>query len=189
MRKYIFESYEWKGNNGLSRLKYCPVCGTKCEDKEESLRIRPTCPNCGFVHYRNPSPGVVVLIEQERKILLGKRAPSSFEPGKWCLPGGFIEFDDDFVTSAMREVKEETDLDIEVKSILNVSSNFLSENLHTLVIVVKGHVISGTPNPGDDIVELDWFKSSGNLPEIAFSGDEYLIQHFDALDKQAIPLN
>ena len=78
-------------------------------------------------------------------------------------------------------------LDIEIKSILSVSSNFLSANLHALVIVLKGHVIKGTPKPGDDIVDLDWFRTD-NLPEIAFSEDRYLIQHLDDWNKQAIPL-
>ena len=41
--------------------------------------------------------------------------------------------------------------------------------------------------PGDDIVQLDWFRSD-ELPEFAFSADKYLIEHFDDWDKQAIPL-
>ncbi len=177
-RQYFFESYSWKGNDGLKNLKYCPTCGTKCTKKEESLRVRPVCPSCGFVHYRNPYPGVVVLIEKEGLILLGKRALGSFQAGKWCLPGGFVEFDENFIVSAVREVKEETDLDVEINSIISVSSNFLSSDLHALVISLRANVINGIPKPGDDIEELKWFNMVEQLPEMAFSADTYLIESF-----------
>ncbi|MCG6910705.1 MAG: NUDIX hydrolase [Deltaproteobacteria bacterium] len=155
-------------------------------NREESLRIRPTCPNCGYVHYRNPCPGVVVIIEQEDRILLGKRAAGSFQAGKWCLPGGFIEFDEDYVASAVREVKEETNLEIEVNSILNVNSNFLSRDFHTLVITVVADVKKGCPEPGDDIVELGWFHINGDFPDMAFSADEYIIRQFRKLRPKAL---
>jgi 8-oxo-dGTP diphosphatase len=187
-RQYFFKSYNWKNNGGLNSLKYCPACGTKCVAKEESLRIRPACPGCGFVHYRNPCPGVVVLIEQEGKILLGKRLSGSFQAGKWCLPGGFIEFDEDFIAAAMREVKEETNLDIEVQSILNVSSNFLASELHTLVVTLFAIVLKGVPEPGDDIEELRWFQISGKLPDMAFQADTYMIKHFNDFKPKALSL-
>jgi len=187
-RQYFFESYDWKDNDGLSNLKYCPACETKCEKKEESLRVRPVCPKCGFVHYKNPYPGVVVAIEKEGKILLGKRAPGSFQAGKWCLPGGFVEFDDNFVDSAIREVKEETDLDVEINAILSVSSNFLSSDLHALVVSLRATVIGGTPRPGDDIVELQWFDIAGQLPEMAFSADTYLIEFLNENTADVISL-
>lgn len=187
-RKYFFESYNWKGNNGLSNLQYCPVCGTKCLIIENKLRARPTCPSCGFIHYKNPNPGVVVLIERDGKVLLGKRGTDSFQPEKWCLPGGFIEFGEDFIAASVREVKEESNLDIEIKSILNVSSNFLSHKLHTLVIVLNAVVINGNLKPGDDIIELDWFRITGKLPEIAFEADRYLIEHLNEIKKDCISI-
>jgi 8-oxo-dGTP diphosphatase len=187
-RQYFFESYNWKDNDGSQNLKYCPVCGTKCAQQEKNLQIRPTCPSCGFVHYRNPYPGVVVLIEQEGSVLLGRRASGSFQAGKWCLPGGFIEFDENFIMAAIREVKEETNLDIEVKSILNVSSNFLALDLHTLVVTLVANVLKGVPKPGDDIEELRWFQISGKLPEMAFQADTYIIKHFYEFKQKAISL-
>ena len=188
-RQYFFESYNWKNNGELNNLKYCPACGTKCELKEKNLRARPTCPGCGYVHYRNPYPGVVVIIEQECKVLLGKRASGSFQAGKWCLPGGFIEFDENFIFAAIREVKEETNLDIEVKSILNVSSNFLSSDLHTLVVTLVASVLKGIPKPGDDIEDLRWFHISENLPDMAFHADTYVIKHYYDFKPKALPLS
>ncbi len=188
-RKNVWESYEWQNNNGLQNLKFCPVCGTKCIQEIQGARSRPTCPSCGFVHYKNPYPGVVVIIENKGNILLGKRAEGSYQVGKWCLPGGFIEFDEDFLSAAIREVKEETDLDIEVKSILNVSSIFHSTELHTLVVTLAAKVVGGIPIPGDDLDELQWFPINGQLPEMAFSADAYILERYDDLKDPYLPVN
>jgi 8-oxo-dGTP pyrophosphatase MutT (NUDIX family) len=67
----------------------------------------------------------VVLIEKDGQVLLGQRS-GSYGAGKWGLPQGFIEFDEDFLSAAIREVKEETGLDVEIRSIISVVSNFLS---------------------------------------------------------------
>ena len=129
-----------------------------------------------------------MLIEQDGQVLLGKRANGSFLAGKWCLPGGFIEFDEDFICSAIREVKEETSLDIEIESIFNVSSNFLSPDLHTLVVTLAAKVSGGVPRPGDDIEALKWFQISANLPDMAFPADKYIIKHYHDFKPKALTL-
>ena len=67
-RIHVWESYDWRDNNGLQKLKYGPACGTKCVHELFGSRNRPTCPSCGFVHYKNPFPGVVVNFEHEGNI-------------------------------------------------------------------------------------------------------------------------
>ncbi len=188
-RRHVWKSYDWHGNDGLQNLNYCPACGTKCEQAFQGGRDRPVCPACGFVYYKNPYPGVVVIIQDRDKILLGKRAEGSFQSGKWCLPGGFIEYDEDFLTSAIREVKEETNLEIEIQSILNVSSIFHSPELHTLVVTLVARVVEGVPRPGDDLDELRWFSYNDRLPEMAFPADEYVLENYDGLKRISLPVN
>lgn len=77
--------------------------------------------------------------------------------GKWRLPQGYVEFDEDFLSAAIREVKEETGLDVEIRSILNVVSNALSPRLHTLAIILLAGIRAGEPRPGDDLETLEWF--------------------------------
>ena len=134
--KQVFSTQLGGNNDGrLGQFKYCPFCGTELALKDKGGGQRPACSNCGFVQFRNPVPGVVVLIEKEGTVLLGKRR-GGFGAGKWGLPQGYIEFDEDFLTAAIREVKEETGLDVEIRSILNVVSNLLAPGLHTLAIVL-----------------------------------------------------
>ena len=54
---------------------------------------------------------VDVIIQKENKVLLIQR---KFEPfkDKWALPGGFVEDDEEVITAALRELKEETRADL-----------------------------------------------------------------------------
>lgn len=170
-------------------FKFCPYCAHPLAEKYENTITRKYCPACGFVQYRNPLPGVSVLIVKDGKVLLGKRGPASFRPGTWCLPGGFIEFDEDFISAAHREVLEETGLEIEVESIINVVSNFLSNRLHGLVVVFLASVRGGNLRAGDDLESLDWFPLKGDLPEMAFESDTYLIQRYVGEPISEIPVD
>jgi 8-oxo-dGTP diphosphatase len=173
----VFSTYNWRGNRGLDKFKYCPICGSQLALTQTDFKPRPYCPNCGFIHYRNPFPSVSILIVQENKVILGKR---SGEPGKgkWALPSGYVEFENDFLTAAVREVKEETGLEIEILSILNVQSAFLPPEYHFLSIFMLARVTGGKLSAGDDLEDVDWFPLSGPLPEMAFQPDADLIQAY-----------
>jgi NADH pyrophosphatase NudC (nudix superfamily) len=184
----VFSTYSYQGNNGLSGIQYCSRCGNPYEFKEESGKIRPVCPRCGFIFYKNPSPGVSVLIAENERVLLCKRGPGNFQSGKWCLPCGFMEFDEDFLIAARREVKEETGLDVKLQNIINVSFNFLSPEVHSLVIVLDGKIIGGELCPGDDIEEAEWFPLNGPFPEMAFKADVMIIEKYKVKKLAGIPV-
>lgn len=178
--KQFFETETGRANSNVRRYAYCPYCGAALAQAESGPQAPQRCPQCGFTPYYNPAPGVVVLIERDGQVLLGKRGRSSFQPGTWCLPGGFMEFDENFLQAAHREVMEETGLQVEIQAILNVTSNFLSEQLHTLVVVLLAQPLSGAARPGDDLVELGWFPLAGPFPALAFEADEYILQVYAA---------
>jgi 8-oxo-dGTP diphosphatase len=173
----IYATYDWKENRGVDKFKYCPLCGTQFRLEQIAQKTRPLCPNCGFVFYRNPFPTVSVLIINDTKILLGKRSGDPGK-GKWALPSGYIEFEDDFLTAAIREVKEETGLEVEIISILNVQSAFLPPEYHFLGIYLLAQVTGGSLSPKDDLEDADWFSSSETLPPMAFPPDVDLIQKY-----------
>ena len=175
--KQVFSTYGGKEDGNLGQFKYCPLCGTQLALKENGGKQRPACRDCGFVQFRNPVPGVVVVIDKEGYVLLGKRR-GGFGEGKWGLPQGYIEFDEDFLTAAIREVKEETGLDVEIRAIVNVVSNLLSPRLHTLAIVLLAGVVAGELCAGDDLEALEWVPLSGPLPEMAFEADEHIVERY-----------
>jgi ADP-ribose pyrophosphatase YjhB (NUDIX family) len=55
-----------------------------------------------------------VVTDDQRRILLQRRTDS----GNWALPGGAMEITESLTDSAVREVKEETGLDIEVTGLV-----------------------------------------------------------------------
>jgi 8-oxo-dGTP diphosphatase len=176
--KQVFKTYDRERNRTISKFKYCPICGTQFISNSSVRHSKLRCSKCGFTLYQNPSPGVVVLLINNNMILLGKRDNKVFMGGKWSLPGGFIEFHEDFLSAAHREIKEETGLLIKINSILSVISNFFSPDLHTLVIVLLANKINGILRPGDDIVKLEWFPLAGPFPSMAFEADTHIINRY-----------
>jgi 8-oxo-dGTP diphosphatase len=186
--KQVFYTYNGKDDDSLGQFKYCPFCGILLVPEEKGGKQRPVCPKCRFVQFRNPAPGAVVLIEKDGQVLVGRRS-GGYGAKKWGLPQGFIEFDEDFITGAIREVKEETGLDIEIRSILSVVSNFLSPALHTLAIVLLARVIGGELYAADDLEALEWFPLSGPLPEMAFDADAHICERYYKTQLEGAPVD
>ena len=66
---------------------YCPVCGGPLVYKFAYGMDRLCCTKCGRINYENPVVGVAAIILNEQgKILLVKRAPDTTVPNKWCIP-------------------------------------------------------------------------------------------------------
>src|SRR6187397_1501072 len=100
--------------------------------------------------YRNPAPTVDVLIELEDRpgeLVFIERAN---EPKGLALPGGFVDEGEWVADAAVREVKEETGLDVELVELFHVYSDpARDKRRHTISIVFIGRA-RGTPVGGDD---------------------------------------
>jgi ADP-ribose pyrophosphatase YjhB (NUDIX family) len=98
---------------------YCFQCGTQLELRLRDNREREICPACEWVYYAQLKVGAAVLIEQNDKLLLLKR---NYEPwaGTWMVPAGYVEADEDPRDAAVREVREETGLQVELSDLQHV---------------------------------------------------------------------
>jgi ADP-ribose pyrophosphatase YjhB (NUDIX family) len=171
----VYATYDgWRENQGTSKYQFCPWCGSGLILNWLAGKERPACPRCNYVCFRNPYPAVSVLVIQDGQVLLGKR---SGDPGrdKWSLPSGYVEFEEDFISTGVREVQEETGLQVEIDEVLSVQSAFLPPDYHFLGIYLLGRVVNGTLQAGDDLQELGWFPVANPLPEMAFETDKNLI--------------
>ena len=173
-------SDESAGNN--KRLNYCPKCGTNFIRQKLGKFERQSCDKCNFVNYLNPSPGITIIIRsQDGKVLIGKRSENTRYGNKWCLPGGYIEYEESFIETARREVLEETGLEIRIEGIVNVVSNHLDNLHHTIVIVLIGDALGGHQEPGDDLTELKWINENMHIgTSYAFEADKRIIDCYFA---------
>lgn len=186
--KQVYVAYDGKDRPAADPFKYCPCCKTALMVKDIDHRPRSACPSCGFIRFRNPSPAVSLLIVKDDQVLLGKR---SGDPGrgKWAAPSGYIEYEDDFLTTAIREAKEETGLDVELKAILNVLSSFLSPRYHFLAVYLLAGVVGGELAAGDDLEAVDWFPLSGPWPELAFQEDADVLEAYSKTKSEGLPVD
>ena len=168
--KQVYAAYNGKDRPVADEFKYCPCCRTELVTKEVEHKSRSVCPACGFIRFRNPAPAVSLLIVRGDQVLLGKRSGAPGK-GKWATPSGYVEYEDDFLTAAIREAKEETGLEVELESILNVMSSFLSPEYHFLAVYLLARVAGGELAAGDDMEEVAWFPLAGPFPALAFVED------------------
>lgn len=68
------------------------------------------------------------LINNQVQILLALRSPNSFCGNKWCIPGGHLEENESPLDGCIRELKEETGIDL--SSIRNKIRKFLLNGLN-----------------------------------------------------------
>ena len=147
--------------------KFCPVCGGNLVFKKEHGIFRQVCSKCEFIFYHNPTPAVGVVVLQDHSVLMVKR---KFEPraGDWNLPAGFMELNESPQETAIREAKEETNLDVKLGSFIGAWTAKDDPRNQVLVLFYHGEIISGKLQAGDDASEAQFFPLD-NLPRnIAF---------------------
>ncbi|MBW5486129.1 NUDIX domain-containing protein [Streptomyces bambusae] len=92
------------------RDSHCSTCGSPFDTADWPRK----CPSCGTVAYRNPLPVAVALLPVEDERGTGLVVITrTIEParGGVALPGGFIDFGEDWRDAVVRELREETGIE------------------------------------------------------------------------------
>lgn len=105
---------------------------------------------------------VQLLLENENKILLMKRKNTGYEDGKYSLPGGHVEANEEIRKALVREAKEEIGINIDVKDVqfYKVLNRKISENQEYVDFIFKTSHWSGDiyNNEKDKCEEIIWAK-------------------------------
>ncbi len=108
----------------------------------------------------HPFVGVGAVIVRDGMILLGKRRN---EPGKgkWSIPGGLVELGESVEQTVIREVKEETGLDVEKPDHIDVVDKIdINENgkvrYHFVIIDYFVKLKGGSLKASGDAAGLKW---------------------------------
>jgi len=113
--------------------------------------------------------GVGVMVRNEKgEFLLGLRTENSRnEPGKWCFPGGCVEFGEKLFDCAKREAKEEAGIEVEPVRLVRVIDHIIpAEKQHWVNPIIEAKLVKGTPKVMEPhkLREWRWF-SLETLPE------------------------
>jgi 8-oxo-dGTP diphosphatase len=157
---------------------YCVNCGTRLVTRVIEGREVEGCPNDDFVLWHDPKVTTAVVIEIDGGILLGRRA---IEPGRglWCLPGGFVNDDEDPWDAAARECQEEICASVEMTRLIGVYHIAKRTAPSMVGIAYSARLAAGSrPAPGTEMLEVGVFALDA-LPPLAFPShrkvlDEYL---------------
>ncbi len=136
------------------------------------------CPKCKneIEVYRNPIPTVDIIIEIESKgvVLIKRKNP----PYGWAIPGGFVDYGESLEEAAVREAKEETNLNVKLVKQFHTYSNPKRDPRHHSISTVYIAKTKGKPKAKDDALKIGIFNES-NLPdEIAFDHRSILNDYF-----------
>ena len=137
------------------------------------MAVRPTVILMSARH-RQPALTVDAVIHDPLNgVVLIRRGHPPFA-GAWALPGGFVEFGERCEDACVREVLEETGLEVEIVALIGVfSAPDRDPRGHTVSVVYRCRLVGGQLAAGDDAAEARWFRDPAGAG-LAFDHHEIL---------------
>ncbi len=129
--------------------------------------------------YKYPRPAVtadciVITRETEPKVLLIQRRDQPFKGG-WAFPGGFMNMDETTEQCAIRELEEETGLQVselhQIGAYSKVDRDPRGRTITVAYLVIVDHPIAVTGQ--DDAAKAQWFPID-TLPSLAFDHEDIM---------------
>ncbi len=117
---------------------------------------------------------VAVVISENGRILLVQH--EKYGKKYWLLPGGGVEYGETLAETGKRELKEETNLDVEIGDLLFVSESIpLDHHRHVINYYFEGKLAGGDIQVGDDSVlrDVQWLPVE-EIPNITMYPDTKL---------------
>jgi 8-oxo-dGTP diphosphatase len=125
-----------------------------------------------------------VIAELDDRIVLIERKNFPFG---WAIPGGFVELDESVERAAMRELREETSLDVELRALLGVYSRPGRDPRGPTVTVVYVGRARGTPQAADDANGIGLYAPDNPPAPLAFDHAEILADYLRFIRNGAFP--
>ena len=118
-----------------------------------------------------------VVLNEDKKVLLKK------DPNRgWELPGGMVEENENIKNAVVREVKEETGINIDIIGFCGISQE-LERNICNMWWL--GTPINGSLKTSNESIEVGFFSIAAALKLI--NNDDFKEELLKCLDKNAHP--
>ena len=132
-----------------------------------------------------------VYVKKDDKILMVQENKEGIK-GKWDMPAGKLEDNESIIEAAIRETKEETNIDIDIKGIIAIQENVSSIG-QLLILYFLGEYIDGEIKfDNKEISNVQWMTEEEirNLDKKQIRGGETIDSILDYVNKNdIIPLD
>jgi|SRR5579875_822857 len=164
--------------------------------KENFVAHELPCQSCGHARrlaswydFSMPAPkcpplAADVIAEIDDRIVLIERR--NFPPG-WAIPGGFVDPGESVERAAIRELREETGLEVELRALLGVYSRPGRDPRGPTVSVVYVGRARGTPRADDDAKGIGLFAPDSPPAPLAFDHAEILADYVRFIRTGKVP--
>jgi len=142
--------------------------------------------------YDWPRPMVTVdavvfsLLGGKTQVLLVNRGREPYK-GKWAVPGGFVEMDEELEVAVARELAEETGLTgVHLEQMRTFGKCGRDPRGRQISIAFTGIATEGQDkiHPGDDAAKAQWFDIEKLPEDLAFDHDEMIKCGVENLQKR-----
>jgi ADP-ribose pyrophosphatase YjhB (NUDIX family) len=117
---------------------------------------------------------IIIEIESKGIVLIKRKNP----PYGWALPGGFVDYGESLEEAAVREAKEETDLNVKLIGQFHTYSGPERDPRHHSISTVYVAKAKGKPHAKDDALETGIFTESKLPDPIVFDHYSILTDYF-----------
>ena len=137
--------------NWHRRHRFCANCGAETEIAEAGMSRH--CPRCGASHFPRTDPVVIMLVEHDGSLLLGRRP--DWPENRYSVLAGFVSPGETPEEAVIREVREESG--IEATGPVYVASQPWPFPA-SLMLGFEARAAGGTPRAGDgELEDVGWF--------------------------------
>lgn len=135
---------------------------------------------------RPESPGIAadVIVEIGDRIVLIERKNFPFG---WAIPGGFVDFGETVDETAVREAREETSLDVELRALLGIYSRPDRDPRGQTITAVYVGRATGMPKAADDAQNVGLFLPDQAPSTMAFDHAEVIADYLHFLKTGVFP--
>jgi 8-oxo-dGTP diphosphatase len=135
---------------------------------------RPICP---------PIAADVIAEIGDRIVLIERK---NFPPG-WAIPGGFVDVGETVEDAAVRELREETSLEVDLRALLGIYSRPDRDPRGQTITAVYVGRARGTPRAQDDAKGIELFLPTHPPAPLAFDHTEILADYVRFLNSGEFP--
>jgi 8-oxo-dGTP diphosphatase len=128
---------------------------------------------------------VAIIKNKKREVLITRRADHLLRGGKFTIPGGFLDRDENTTEGVEREIKEETGLEVRDTRLfrINDNPNRPKEDRQNIDFIFLTEAKSEKFKQNNEVSEFKWVNER-SLPsdeEFAFDHRDSIVRYFEYL--------